>query len=142
VVVAIGWVARRRGVEANVLPPLARIDLSPHVLWVPIAGIAALAAARVFEDASLALTALGANALLITRPLLAWQGLGIVADKLDRIEARPAIRVVVYVAALLLEIVLLAMTALGLIDFWANFRKLKRRDQESPTEQEGPASTL
>jgi uncharacterized protein YybS (DUF2232 family) len=141
-VLAIGWVARRRGIDANVLPRLSQTDLSPHVLWMPIAGIMLLAAARVFEDASLALTALGSNALLITRPLLAWQGFGVVAERLDRTDVHTAIRVVVYVAALLLEIMLLAMTVLGLIDFWANFRKLKRRDQESSNEQEGPASTL
>jgi uncharacterized protein YybS (DUF2232 family) len=142
VLIAIGWAARRCGVDTKRLPTLAETDLSPHVLWLPILGVMMLAAARVIDGASLVLTALGANALLVSRPLLAWLGLGVVADRLEKAKAHPAVRVLVFASALVAEVLLLAMSLLGLIDFWANFRKLNRRDQESSKELEGPASTL
>jgi uncharacterized protein YybS (DUF2232 family) len=142
VVSAIGWMARRHGRERNALPPLSQIDVSPHVLWLPLAGVASLVAARFVDSNSAILAAVGWNALLVAWPLFAWQGFAVVTSKLGQFSVAPALRVVAYVAAALLEVLLFAVSLLGFVDIMANFRKLSRADSPPRGGAEGPASSI
>ncbi len=87
VVIAASFVARRYDRSQNALPTLSDIDLSPHVLWLPILGVVALVASKLVAEQEYVLMAVGLNVLLIARPLFAWQGLGVVAGKLDQFSA-------------------------------------------------------
>ena len=141
VVSAISWVARKHERGQNALPPLSRIDLSPHILWLPIIGVVCLVAGRVLSDQSVVLTAVGWNALLVAWPLFAWQGFAVITGKLDQRAVKPAVRVAIYVAALIVEVLLFAVSLLGFADIMANFRKLTRADSPPQGGAEDPASS-
>lgn len=131
-VAAIGWAARRSGVEVERLPRLDALDLSPHVLWPFIAAFAFLAAGRVVEDSEVATTA-GLNLLLGVRLLLLAQGLGVVSAFYHRVGLGKWARGTGYVLLGIADSVVPLVSVVGLIDFWANFRKLPREDS-SPAE--------
>jgi hypothetical protein len=136
---AVSWVARRRGRARQGLPPLAEVDLTPHVLWLPLIGVGCLVAGRLLAEQSVILTAVGYNALLLAWPLLVWQGLAVITERIGKREVSTALRVAVYAAALLLEVLLFAVSLLGTVDIVANFRKRARADSPPRGGAEGSA---
>jgi uncharacterized protein YybS (DUF2232 family) len=109
------------------------------VLWLPLIGVGCLVAGRLVAEQSVALTAVGYNCLLLAWPLLAWQGLAVISERLGKREASTVLRVAVYAAAILLEILLFAVSLLGIVDMVANFRKLARADGTPRGGAEGSA---
>lgn len=129
-VAVIGWAATRSGTEVNRLPRLDALDLSPHVLWPFIGAFAFLAAGRTMQDGSPA-TTIGLNLLVGTRVLLLAQGLGVVSALYRRLGIGRWARGIGYVLLSLADSLLPLVSIAGLIDFWANFRKLPREDSSA-----------
>lgn len=137
-VAVAGWAAARTGAEVRRLPHLAALDLSVHVLWPLVGAFAFLAAGRAFDGADIA-TTIGLNLLLGVRLLLLAQGLGVAAAFYSRVGLAKLIRVVGYVLLVVADMMLPLVSMVGLIDFWANFRKLPRDDVRSASGLEGTA---
>jgi uncharacterized protein YybS (DUF2232 family) len=129
-VAVAGWAANRTGAAVKRLPRLDVLDLSPHVLWPFIGAFAFLAAGRVMGDGSAAST-VGLNLLLGVRLLLLAQGLGVISAFYRRVGLGKLARGLGYVLLLLADSVVPLVSIVGLIDFWANFRKLPREDSPS-----------
>jgi len=125
VIAAIAWVARRAGREVNV-PPLARLDLTPHVLWVFVVGLLLLAASYGAFSASKALGVAGLNLVLCARTLFVLQGLSVSAGVLDRTGVGLGGRILALAALAALDALTLVVSFIGLLDFWVNFRRLPR----------------
>ncbi|HET6498229.1 MAG TPA: DUF2232 domain-containing protein [Coriobacteriia bacterium] len=139
-VAAAGWAAGRSGAEVRRLPRLDALDLSPHVLWPFIGAVALLAVGRGMSE-SMATTA-GLNVLLGVRLLLLAQGLGVVSALYRRVGIGGFMRVAGYVLLVVADMILPVVSVVGLIDFWANFRKLPRDDNrpaEEPEDRTGEA---
>ncbi|MBS3956883.1 MAG: DUF2232 domain-containing protein [Clostridiales bacterium] len=127
-VMTAGWAAARAGAEVKRLPGLAELDVSPHVLWAFIAGLMLLAANRVTGDAANWTFAAGLNLLIMVRlPLLA-QGLGVAAALYRRIGVGRFGRVSGLGLLVVVEALIPVVSMLGLVDLFANFRKLPRED--------------
>ncbi|MBE0477475.1 MAG: DUF2232 domain-containing protein [Coriobacteriia bacterium] len=121
---AAGLGAQLGGLTVRRFPPLSRLDLPVHVLWLPVAAIGGLAAGRIAGLGWLQTAAL--NALLVSRVPLALQGLGVFAATYERVGLRKTGRVLGYALAVFVELTTYAISLVGLIDFWANFRRLPR----------------
>jgi len=126
-VAVAGWAASRTGAQVQRLPRLDVLDLSPHVLWPFIGAFALLAAGRAIEGAETA-TTVGLNLLIGVRLLLLAQGLGVASAFYRRIGLGGLARGIGYVLLVVADTLLPLVSMVGLIDFWANFRKLPRSD--------------
>lgn len=129
-VAAAGWAANRTGAAVKRLPRLDVLDLSPHVIWPLIAAFAFLAAGRVMSDGA-TVTTTGMNLILGVRFLLLAQGLGVVSAFYRRIGLGRVARGMGYVLLVGADSLLPIVSMVGLVDFWANFRKLPREDSPS-----------
>jgi hypothetical protein len=125
VIAAIAWTARRAGRQVNV-PPLSRLDLTPHVLWPFVAGLLLLAASYGPFSASKAFGVVGLNLVLCARTLFALQGLSVSAGVLDRTGVGLGGRILALAALAALDALTLVVSFIGLLDFWVNFRRLPR----------------
>jgi len=125
VIVAIAWAARR--VDRPVaVPPLSRLDLTPHVLWVFVAGLFMLAASYASVGGAGALGVVGLNLVLCARTLFFIQGISVAAGVLDRTGVGLGGRILALAALAALDAFTLAVSFTGLLDFWVNFRRLPR----------------
>ncbi len=122
---AVAWAARRVEFGLNV-PPLSRLDLSPHILWAFVAGLFMLAAAQVSFAGSVALGIVGLNLVLCARTLFFLQGMGVAAGMLDRAGVGRGGRILALAALAALDVLTLVVSFAGLLDFWINFRRLSR----------------
>lgn len=125
IVVAVVWAAKRSGREVQV-PALGALDLTPHVMWPFILGLLALAASYGPLSYSALLRIIGLNLLLSVRVLFALQGFGVSAGLLERAHFGLGVRILALAALAALDVFTLAVSFAGLLDFWANFRKLPR----------------
>jgi len=137
VIAAIAWAARRADKDVDV-PPLGRLDLTPHVLWAFVAGLLLLALSYVSSPASNVLGAVGLNLVLCARTLFFLQGLGVSAGVLDRAGVGLGGRIFALAALAALDALTLAVSFIGLVDFWINFRRLPR-DGVTPDAPADPA---
>ena len=125
VVVAIVWAARR--VERPLaVPPLSRLDLTPHVLWVFVAGLLLLAASYASFAESSVLGVVGLNLVLCARTLFFLQGFSVAAGVLDRAGVGLGGRILALAVLAVLDALTLVVSFTGLLDFWVNFRRLPR----------------
>jgi hypothetical protein len=131
VIAVIAWVSNRRGRPVEV-PPLSHVDLTPHVLWLFIVGLLMLAAGHASFASALTVRAIGLNLVLSVHVLFALQGLGVAAGVLDRTRVGRGVRIFALAALVALDTVTLAVSFIGLLDFWFNFRRLPR-DGASPS---------
>lgn len=138
-VLAMIWAADRSGSIVNRLPALREFDLSPHVIWVPILALGSLAAGRLMGQPEGIATTVGINLLFAARIAMFAQGLGVVSSWFHTIGIKRPGRVIGYVIAFLLDSLVWIVSLLGLIDFWANLRKLERSDTPAPRESRSDA---
>lgn len=125
VIAAVSWGARRSGADLGV-PRIRDLDLSVHVLWGLLAGLVALAAARIMGDDAATLQAVGINLLFCVRSLFFLQGIAVFSAIFDVPKTGRAKMLVLYFALWVLDQLLLVVSLVGLVDFWANFRRLPR----------------
>lgn len=144
-VYAVGWQARRAGIEdAHALPPLDRLDLSWHLTWGVIAGFALLAASRFTHQPDGVTAVLGLNVMRVTGTLLAVQGLAVFAGlyrkagmgRIARGVGFTFLAVTEPLTAVFVPVGLVGLT--GLLDLWINLRKLPRGGEPQPAEAVEP----
>ena len=126
---AVGLVSRAGrslGVESSVYPPLADTDLSFHIVWPAIAGLALLAAGTFLGTAQGTVYAIGLNTLMIVRPALALQGMSVFAALYRKIGVGTVMRAIGYVLLGLTELLVPSLSVLGLVDLFFNLRKRAR----------------
>jgi uncharacterized protein YybS (DUF2232 family) len=127
VIAAIAWAARKNSLALQV--PAARdLDLSVHVLWLLVVGLVSLAATTILSLGPYEhiVWAVGLNALYIARTLFFLQGVAVFSALFDVPRTGFGKMVVLYVFLYLLDQVLLIVSLTGMLDFWANFRRLPR----------------
>ncbi len=132
VILAIAWAAKRTNRTLKI-PALAKLDLTPHVLWPFIIGVLALAASYGPLSYSSTLWAVGLNLVLCVSVLFALQGVGVVAGMLDRIAVGRGLRVWAWVALVVFDVFIPVVSFVGLLDFWVNFRRLPRDGATPPS---------
>lgn len=130
VIVAISWAARRTDVALDI-PPFARLDITPHVLWAFVGGLLLLAASYGSFPMSATLGIVGLNLVLCARTLFFLQGISVSAGVLDRAGVGLGGRILALAALAALDALTFAISFTGLLDFWVNFRRLPR-DGEMP----------
>jgi hypothetical protein len=134
----LGWAARRASVEADTLPSLDRLDLSFHLSWFVVAGLASLAASKMLGGNGQALYVFGLNALLLARGPLFVQGLAVFAGLYRKAGIGRVGRTLGYVFLGITETITPApvpiglVSITGLVDLWTNIRKLPRQGEEPP----------
>lgn len=116
--------ARALEVPVSRYPHLIDVDVSFHVVWPTILGIAALAVGAYMKIAWLG--SLGSNVLMFVRPVLVLQGLGDFAALYRRAKAGRFMRGIGYVLLIAFELIIPSVSVLGLVDVFYNLRKLPR----------------
>jgi hypothetical protein len=125
VVFAVAWAARR--VDRPLLvPPLARLDLSPHILWAFVVGLFLLAGSYGSFAGASTLGVVGLNLVLCARTLFLLQGFSVAAGMLDRAGVGLGGRILAMAVLAALDALTLVVSFTGLLDFWVNFRRLPR----------------
>jgi hypothetical protein len=122
----VSMLGRRMGVTVASLPPLADLDLSFHLAWPTIAGIALLAADAFRPGAQGWAWAAGTNLLLVVRPALFFQGLAAFAALYRRVGVGRFGRGVGFTLLVLSELVVPSVSVVGVADLFLNLRKLPR----------------
>lgn len=125
VILAVVWAAKR-GDQTVKVPRLSQLDLTPHVLWPFIVGVLAAAVSFAHIADSSVWLAVGLNLVLCVRVLFTLQGLGVAAGVLDRTHAGLGVRILVFIVLVVIDTFTLAVSFVGLLDFWINFRHLPR----------------
>ena len=126
----LGLAIARRDTYQSVYVAFTRFDVP---LWAVVLLIAAVAclACQVLGIAGETLGMVGVNVLICLRVLFFLQGLAVAMNLMDRRRMGPFARVLVIAAILLAELGLYATCVFGVIDVWANFRRLDRRRSQS-----------
>jgi uncharacterized protein YybS (DUF2232 family) len=133
--VAVSAAGKRSGVAVRRFPGITKLEISGYALVPVIAGLFALAAARVVPGlAGWALGAVGGNLLIVSVPLITLQGVGIAVYWLARLEVPRWGRILLLVGALICEPVVPLMTLAGLADVWLNLRQLPRDGHDGSPE--------
>ena len=132
VVAAVVWAARRADRPLDV-PPVSRLDLSPHIMWAFVIGLLLVASSYASFAGSVVLGAVGLNLLLCARTLFFVQGFSVVAGLLDRAGVGLGGRILALAALAALDALTMVVSFTGLLDFWINFRRLPR-EGVAPTE--------
>jgi len=141
VIVAIAWAARRSGVEIAV-PAAKELDLSVHVVWPFVIGLVAVAAASLPGANTAVARAVGFNALYSVRTLFFIQGVAVVSALFDVPKSGHVKMVALYVVLWVLDQFLLIVSLVGMLDFWANFRRLPREASAKPISLEAPPGSI
>jgi uncharacterized protein YybS (DUF2232 family) len=113
-------------------PGLADTDLTFHLVWPTIAGLALLAAGMTWGGGQGLLYAIGYNVLMIVRPVLFIQGFAVFAALYRRVKAGTVWRVIGYVLLVLTELAMPSVSILGAVDLFANLRKRPRGQVRTP----------
>ena len=118
--------ARVHRIETTGPRPLDRLDVSWHVAWPLIAGLATLAWSSYAEVASRLPAAIGWNLVLVSLAVLTVQGLGVSEASLKRLRLGPLLRFLAYGVMFWFGALVPVLALLGTADLWVNFRKLPR----------------
>jgi len=119
-------------VQVNRYPALADTDLTFHIVWPTIAGLALMAVGTFQGHGQGIVYVVGLSFLTILFPVLILQGFGLVGALYRRLGAGRIVRTIGYVLLVLSTWLLLLLGVLGLVDLFLNFRKLPR-GQVAPT---------
>lgn len=117
---------RAFGQQVNSYPALADVDLSFDLVWPTIAGLALLAAGTFWGAGRGMLYTIGLNVLLVVRPALVLQGIGVFAALYRRIGVGRVMRTLGFALLGLTEILLPSVSVLGVVDMFLNLRKVVR----------------
>lgn len=120
---------RSFGRPANRYPALAETDLSFHLVWPTITGLALVAFGTTLGGGKGLVYGLGYNLLMMVRPALFLQGLAVFASLYRRMKAGTVWRVIGLVLLGLTELVVPSVSVLGVVDLFANIRKLPSRQR-------------
>lgn len=122
----VSRIGRASGEPVSALPPLTELDLSSHVVWPTIAGLLLLAAAAYLRQPAGVMQAVGLNLLLAARPVLFFQGLGDFAALYRKAGVGRVARAFGFAFLTFSEFAVPSVSVIGLLDIFANLRKLPR----------------
>jgi uncharacterized protein YybS (DUF2232 family) len=134
-VVGVSLVARAGrslGVPVKGYGPLADIDMSFHLVWPAILGLGLMALGTLWHQAPALVATVGENVWMIVRPVLFLQGAAVFAALYKRMGAGRVLRTIGLVLLVLTELLVPSVSLLGLVDLFANLRKLPRADTRGP----------
>lgn len=119
--------------------PLAEVDLPVHVLWVFLVALLCLAASYVpaFGYSNF-FSVVGYNLMVCSIAVLTIQGFAVIGYGMHKAGWHWAVRIIVYLLCVQMELMFLAPSLVGLVDIWANFRKLPR---DSGSGESGPEAS-
>lgn len=122
------------------LRPLVEADLPVHVLWVLLAALLCLAASYVpVIGHSNFFSVIGYNLMVCSVAVFAIQGFAVIGYGMRKAGWHWAVRLIAYLVLIQLELMFLAPSLVGLVDVWANFRKLPRDSGSGGSESEPTA---
>lgn len=124
-----GHADRRLGVEKPF--HIVSYDTPLWAVVLLIGGVVAAALGMATVPYAEVIGAIGLNVLLISRMTFAVQGLGVLSWFVNSRPMGCLMRIVIIMLAFWLEMSLMALTIFGLVDVWANFRKLDRKEHTS-----------
>ena len=116
---------RRAGSEEH-SALLAEYDLPLWVVAVLVAAAAGLAVALTVPTAPRLVLMVSANLAMALRLAFAIQGIAVLSWFLGGRDLGPFARLLLWAAALYLEVQFVVLTVVGVVDVWANFRHLQR----------------
>ena len=119
--------ASQQGMPPARMPKIARFDAPLWAVVLLAASIVGIAVAQAMGNGAELLLATSVTLLLSVRFIFALQGFGVLFGLMDRWRLGCFIRAVAIVIAVWLEAMFL-LSIVGLVDVWANFRKLPRND--------------
>ncbi|HEY5506067.1 MAG TPA: DUF2232 domain-containing protein [Coriobacteriia bacterium] len=128
----VGRAGRMLGLQVNRYGPLADIDVSFHVVWPTIAGLALAAAGVMLTSLPVAVAFIGANLLWCVRPLLFIQGVAVFSALYRRMKAGRIARTIGLALLCLTELLVPSVSILGVVDLFMNLRKLRRARDVAP----------
>ena len=120
------------GQQVNRYGALADLDLTFHLVWPTIAGLALVAAGTLWSKAPVLLGQIGTNALLMVRPLLFLQGVAVFSALYRRMGAGKIAKTVGLALLTLTEFFIPSVSVVGLADLFANLRRLARGQEVAP----------
>lgn len=123
---AVSWLGRRMGVMVATLPALADLDLSFHLVWPSIAGLALLALDLLGKSSPPWAWAAGMNLLYAVRPALFIQGLAAFAALYRRVGVGRFGRAFGFLLLGISEAAVPSVSVVGIADLFFNPRKLPR----------------
>lgn len=122
----VSFIGRRMGATVATLPPLADLDLSFHLVWPSIAGIALLAVDAFGHGAPSWAGVVGSNLLYVVRPALFLQGLAAFAALYRKVGVGRLGRNFGFVLLGVAELTVPSVSVVGIADLLFNPRKLPR----------------
>lgn len=128
----VSRIGRAIGEPVSAPLPLTELDLSLHVVWPAIAGLALMAAAAYLHQPTGWMQALGLNLLLAVRPALFFQGLGDFAALYRKAGVGRVARAFGFAFLSFSEFAIPSVSVIGLVDLFANLRKLPRITTGTP----------
>ena len=121
---------RRVGADSPRLP-IRHLDTPLWVIGVMATAILLCALGGVMGERGNVALMLGLNALLVARVILALDGFGVIAWLIARMGIGRIGTAIALAVAVNIELSLPVVSGIGLIDFWANFRRLARGSSPS-----------
>lgn len=122
----MGLMLARRDTYRKVYAAFTRYDMPLWGIVALIAAIVCLAGGSAGFANATVLEAVGLNILFCLRVLYFLQGLAMAMHLMDKHHWGPVSRMLVLAGLLMAELGLYAVSVFGVIDVWANFRKLPR----------------
>lgn len=139
---AVAWAGKRAGAGTSTFPPIADLDLNANWAWPVIGGLALLAAGTFMHKPDGWVYVTGANLVLASRWVLFFQGVGDFSALYRKAGVGRVTRGFGYVFLTLSEIVIPVVSLLGLVDLFANLRKLPRDGGGAPRSVESGAGSV
>lgn len=127
----LGLAIARRDTYQRVYGAFVKFDLP---LWTVVAlalALVCIAASSMGALQGVPVEAIGLNVLMFVRVYFLLQGFAAALNLMDRRRWGMFTRVLFLTVMLLVELGFFAVSVFGVIDVWANFRKLDRRDRKS-----------
>jgi uncharacterized protein YybS (DUF2232 family) len=119
-------VLKRYNIKLTAMPPFKDWDLSWYYCWGVIAGIIFLIIPKFNPLYDGIIDAVGYNIVIVFGLLYMLLGTAVLWGLLDKFNVRVAVRIIILVVMFLLFGFGAVLPLVGLIDIWANFRKLGR----------------
>jgi uncharacterized protein YybS (DUF2232 family) len=116
----------RFNIRIRPLPEFKNWDIPWYWCWGVITGIALVIISTFSISNGSWISIVGYNFIIVFGFLYLVLGAAVLWGWLERIKVRPVFRIIILVALFLLFGFFIILPILGLIDIWANFRKLKR----------------
>jgi Predicted membrane protein (DUF2232) len=139
---AVAWAGKRAGAGTSTFPPIQELDLNANWAWPVIGGIALMAAGTFMHQPDGWVYVTGYNVLLASRCVLFFQGVGDFSALYRKAGVGRVTRGLGYAFLAFSEVVVPVVSLLGLVDLFANLRKLPRDGAGAPHSVEGGASSV